>query len=182
MTPVVVVLPDELLAFLQAELARTGTGTGDAGRYVVHLLETARRQAIEARLDALLVAGLASEVVPRALGADPPISVQRLALEDVAAEADRLAARGLGAIAERFRNAVGRSVSGIGEAGGQGGSAVLASIAGSVAAWPVPGFSDQQVYVVREGGQVRILRVLHRVRDLEAWVARPPESDLRPDQ
>ncbi len=158
MPPLVLVLPEALEAFLEAEVARTGCGTPTA--YLSGLLEHARAKAAAARLEALLLAGLASEPVPEAFGAAEAFGdgagdasgqaagnalVHRAACEDVRRELDRYAARGLDAIATRFERAVCSAVL----VAGSGSSAGEAwSVAASALATPAlidPGLVDPRL-------------------------------------
>lgn len=58
MTPITILIPDDLKPFLDR------AANGDPGAYLRGLVQAAQTKAREARLEALLLAGLASEAIP----------------------------------------------------------------------------------------------------------------------
>ena len=58
MTPITVLVPDDLKSFLDRE------ANGNIGLYLCALVQAAQTKAREARLESLLLAGLASEAIP----------------------------------------------------------------------------------------------------------------------
>ena len=58
MTPVTILVPDDLKPFLDRE------ANGDFGAYLCGLAQAAQTEARDARLQALLLEGLASEAIP----------------------------------------------------------------------------------------------------------------------
>jgi plasmid stabilization system protein ParE len=186
MTPVVVVLPDELKAFLDAELA--AKGFANAGAYLCALLADARTKAISARLDTLLRKGLAGDTLP--LGQmlrdgledsskDPfgtgdlepgtqHVFVRQAASDDIRREHDRYSAQGMPAIARRFLNALARTAETAKAmpATGTACPVTSAELAGACS-WPMKGFSEHRLYGILQEDRLTLLRVLHDKRDIE---------------
>lgn len=166
MAPLVLplVLPDDLQAFLDAEVARTGCGSASA--YLAALLREVRARAAAARLEALLREGLAGA----AEGGGS------MAEADIARHHARYMAQGMPAIAQRFQAAVDRAAAVARDAPQSGVPRPLADPAladpalAGVRAWPLRGFDAFHVWSQVADGSVRVLRVLHDQRDIEAAI------------
>lgn len=148
MTPLTLLLSDELKAFAEGQVAARGLrGVND---YVSLLLQEAQANAAAAKFAAAMRQGLAG---------DPGLSLAAQA--DVERHLARYATQP--AIAARFSAAVAAAD----VASGEQRETAAPDLAGLVAC-PVKGFADIHVYGIPGPDGFRILRVLHRTRDLAA--------------
>jgi hypothetical protein len=151
-TPLVLVLPEDLHAFLDAEAQRAGVSPT---AYVAALLRTAHVRAVAARLEALLLAGSDAQ-----------------AREDIATARRRYETSGLAAIGDRFAASANRALEAAGAYPGEPVDLPNPVLSG-LRAWPVKGFSGVHLYGRLRDGKPSVLRLLHHARDVEAFVASP---------
>jgi plasmid stabilization system protein ParE len=196
MVPIVVALPDDLKAFLDAEVAAKGHAS--AGAYLCALLEDARTKAVSARLETLLLEGLAGELLP--LGAvlqdrpdvtpgsqsEPPnhqavgqtVFVRQGAKCDILHEYDRYVAQGMPAIARRFLNALARAADAALATPNAGAACqVGATELAGVRNWPMKGFSEHRLYADQQADRLTILRVLHDKRHIAGHISARREAE-----
>ena len=177
MTTLTISLSDSLTTFIEDQIATKGFG--NVSDYVRSLLREAQAKEHQARLEDLLLQGLASSSLPIDAaarerlqvpgGARPLVRlvIQDAAERDIRAQAESYAGNGLLPIARRFGTAVGAAIDAIMAApsGGTPRASVDPGLAG-LCSWPIKGFADLKVYCLADPAEVTIIRVLHDKRDI----------------